>query len=202
MTEIDLLADSTDQGNSVPDTAALKQVSSLVASWDKINSELKAMATKTAILSAQKKEIENRLLPDAMASAGTKKLVTTSGRTVEVDDIVNGNIPAPSTIEKAKGSERDQLQARRIMALEVVRSKWPGLVKTELVVTLGIGETELATRVALLIRDQFSLEPEIKENINPNTLNAHFRELKSEGKLADIPVEPFSLYVGPYAKIK
>jgi hypothetical protein len=198
LSSLDLEADA----RNVPDSPALASVRKLVDEWDKIEVELRKLAGLVAARLERKAEIERSSLPDAMASAGVTSFVADNGRKVDVKQVVNGNIPALSTIEKTKGPEKGILQARRDAAIAVVKEKWPGLVKTELTVSLGKGETELATQVAELIRKQFELEPSVDETIHPASLNSHFNELKEQGRLEDIPVEPFALYVGPIAKIK
>jgi len=200
--EINLLEDSTDQGNQVPDSPALTKVSALVADWDLKGGEIKRIEEKLAYLKKVRFDIERELLPTAMAEAGVTSFVTKTGRSVKIDEVINGNIPALSTIEKLRGDERTQMEARRTQAIDIVREKWPGLIKTELSVSLGRGETELATQMSELLRKQFGVTPETSESIHPMTLNSHFKELKNDGKLEEIPVEPFSLYVGPIAKIK
>jgi hypothetical protein len=200
--DIDLLADSTDLGNAVPDSPALARVSDLVAKWDVLGGDIKRLEAAIATKKQERSSIEQELLPTAMTEAGVSAFVTKSGRSVKIDETINGNIPAASTIEKAKGPEKDILIQRRITCLSIVRSKWPGLIKTELSVSLGKGETDLANRIAEQLRKLFGVEPSIDETIHPATLNSHFKELKNDGKLEEIPAEPFNLYVGPIAKIK
>lgn len=195
---LDLEADA----RKVPDSPALATVRKLVDEYDTLERDIKKLAARMGELSSRKSQIERESLPGAMAEAGVQKFVADNGRSVEIRHIVNGNIPAVTTIEKAKGPERLALQARRDAALAVVRAKWPGLIRTELSLSLGKGETDLASRVSQLIRNQFGLEPSVDETIHPASLNSHFNELKEQGHLEEIPVEPFALYVGPIAKVK
>lgn len=195
---LDLEADS----RAVPDSPALATVRKLVEEYDSLERDIKKVAARLGALSARKLQIERESLPGAMAEAGIQSFKADNGRSVEIKHIVNGSIPALSTIEKAKGPERLALQTRRDNAIAVVRAKWPGLIRTDLSVSLGKGETELATQVAELIRNQFQLEPSVDETIHPASLNSHFNELKEAGRLEDIPTEPFALYVGPIAKVK
>jgi hypothetical protein len=199
---IDLLSDSMDHGNQVPDSPALSKVSDLVAQWDVLGGDIKRLETTLAAKKASRADIEKELLPTAMSEAGVTSFVTKSGRSVKIDEVINGNIPAISTIEKAKGEERAALEARRNEAIGVVRSKWPGLIKTEVSVSLGKGETELATQMVELLRKEFDVTPSVDETIHPASLNSHFKQLKDDGKLEEIPQEPFALYIGPIAKIK
>ncbi len=200
--DIDLLADSSDLGTSVPDSPALKQVNELVAEYDRLGAEMQTLAERMAARAARRKSIEEELMPGAMMEAGIQTFRTTSGRSVVVETVVRGNIPALSTIDKAKGDEKQFLLARRSTAIGIVRDRWPGLIKTNLTLSLGRGEAEVANRIAELIRNQFKLSPEIEENIHPQTLNSHFKEMMADGKLEEIPGEPFALYTGPIAKIK
>lgn len=199
---INLLEDSMDHGTQVPDSPALIKVSDLVAKWDLKKGRIRQLE---AALDAEKRDvssIEKELLPNAMSEAGVTAFVTKTGRSVKIDEVINGNIPALSTIEKAKGDERTILENRRMTAVSIVREKWPGLIKTEVSVSLGKGETELATQMVELLREQFGVAPSVDESIHPASLNSHFKQLKEDGKLGEIPPEPFALYIGPIAKIK
>lgn len=203
--QIDLmtvLTDSLNQSEAVPNSPALRQVSALVEEWDTIQARIKKAEEFIELHSARRKDIEQVALPASMMEAGVTEFRTTSGRMVKIDEVVNGSIPAVSTIDKTKGPKRLDLQRRREAALAIIRHRWPGLLKTEVSVSLGREEAGLASRIAELIRTQFELDPSVDETVHPATLNAHFRELKDMGKLGDIPVEPFALYVGPIARIK
>ncbi len=196
--DIDLIGDAS----IAPDSVKLKNVAVLVTEWDSIMAALTRLAVDVQRLSARKTELEQVSLPASMTEAGVSSFVSDSGRSVKIEQVVRGNIPAISTVEKAKGPERTALAARRDTALEVVRAKWPGLIKTELSLSLGKGEAEVALRIAGLIREQFGFAPSVDETINPATLNSHFKELMEQGHVEEIPVEPFALYIGPIAKIK
>lgn len=202
LAQFDPLADSPDNKAAVPDSPALQNVSNLVTEWDKNKGEVKKLEAMLAERKARMRAIEENDLPASMTEAGITKFVTSTGREVVVDEVVRGNIPALTTIEKLKGGDRVIMEKRRNEAYDYVREHWPGLVKTELSVSLGKGETEVATRIAELIRNQFELDPSIDETIHPASLNSHFKELKNDGKLEEIPADLFSLYVGPIAKIK
>ena len=199
--EIDLLADSPDN-SGVPNTPALQTVSALVAEYDVVAADIKRLDYELSVRKQRKLAIEREAMPLAMETAGVSSFTTPSGRSVKIEEVVNGNIPAATTIEKARGEDRLILVRRRELAISIVKEKWPGLVKTELSLSLGKGETELASRIAEEIRKLFQLTASIDETIHPASLNSHFNELKADGRLAEIPVEPFALYIGPIAKIK
>lgn len=200
--KINLLEDSTDLGTQVPDSPALTKVSDLVAKWDLVGGDIKKLEALISAKKVQKVQIEQDLLPTAMSEAGVSSFVTKTGRSVKIDEVINGSIPAPSTIDKLRGDERVAAEKRRHDAFAVVHEKWPGLIKTELSVSLGKGETELASRMVVLLRKEFDVTATVDETINHMSLNAHFKELKNDGRLEEIPVEPFQLYIGPIARIK
>ncbi len=203
MTMIDLLSDSPDNQPVVPDSPALKSVSKLAEEYGLLQADIATLKERIAIREARLNQIIKEAMPAAMEQAGVSSFIASNGRSIKIDEIVNGNIPAETTIAKERDPDKKAaLTARRIEALGIVRSKWPGLIKTDLSLSLGKGETEQALRIAELIRTQFKLNPTIDETIHPASLNSHFKELKENGKLGDIPVEPFALYVGPIAKIK
>jgi hypothetical protein len=201
MTEIDLLSDSPDN-QQVPDSPALESISKLAEEYDLLKKDLKILAERTRIREERVKDIEQRAMPMAMEQAGVTSFVAKNGRSVKIKEIINGNIPALSTIDKKKGLERDTLLARRNQAFDIIRKKWSGLLKTELSVSFGKGEADLATRAVELLREQLQLTPTIDETVHHATLNAHFKELKDSGRLGEIPVEPFNLFIGPIAEIK
>lgn len=198
MLEIDLEADA----RNVPDTPALHRVAELVSQWELAGGELARLEERMELLKTARSEIEKRHLPGAMQEAGISSFKTTNGRSVEIKQVVNGSIPALTSIEKAKGDLKASLFHRRNLCYQIVKSHWPGLIKTELSLSLGRGELALAGQVAELIRNQFKLSPTIDETIHPQTLNSHFGELLEQGRIGDVPADVFSLYVGPIAKIK
>jgi hypothetical protein len=195
---LDLEADA----RRVPNSPALATVRNLVDEWDRLERDLRKLGAEMAARIERKQQIERESLPGAMAEAGVAAFVADNGRAVKIEQVINGNIPALSTIEKAKGEERGWLEKRRAACLAHIRTKWPGLIKTELSVSLGKGETVVATQMVELLRNQFNVEPSVDETVHHGTLNSHFKELKEQGKLEEIPAETFALYVGPIAKIK
>jgi len=202
LSNIDVLGDSPDS-QLIPDSPQLEAISKLVEEYDLLQSDLKVLAQRATVREERVEQILSRLLPEAMEQAGVMSFVTKSGRSVTVDDKINGNIPAESTIAKEKDPvKRAALQQRREEALRVIAEKWPGLIKTEVSVQLGRGELDVAIKAVKLLREQLDLPASIDQNVHPSTLNSHFKELKAEGKLEEIPVEPFALFIGPYAKIK
>jgi hypothetical protein len=200
--DFDLEGDSLEQATPIADGEKLKAISALVDEWDKHQALI--LRAETALYRAKEQvaQIEKERLPAAMAEAGVTSFKTASGRAIAIETVANGNIPALSTVEKAKGSLRVALQERRDRALTYVRTYWPGLVKTEVSLALGRGEAEMASRIAEFIRKEFKLTPEVAETIHPSTLNAHFKEINQQGKIGEVPAELFALYVGPIAKIK
>jgi hypothetical protein len=180
----------------------LAKVSDLVAKWDLLGGDLKKLEVALELKKKQRQEIENELLPNAMTEAGVTSFVTKTGRSVKIDEVINGSIPAISTIEKLRGEERAAAEKRRAEAFRIVGEKWPGLIKTEVSVSLGKGETEVASQMVELLRKEFGVAPTVDESIHHASLNSHFKQLKDDGKLGEIPPEPFALYVGPRAKIK
>lgn len=202
LSSIDVVGDSPD-AKVVPDSPQLEAVAKLVEEYDLIQSDLKILAQRVEVREDRIEMILSQLLPAAMEQAGVTSFVTKSGRSVTIDDKINGSIPALSTIAKEKDpTKKAALLARREEALRVIEEKWPGLIKTEVNVALGRGELDVAIQAVKLLREQLDLPASVKQDVNHNTLNAHFKELKAEGKLEEVPVEPFALYIGPYAKIK
>ncbi len=198
---IDLAADAQ-AAQASPDSPALKSVADQVREWGLAKRRIADLAQELGRLSAVVTEIEQVRLPAAMAEAGVQSFTTPDGRSVKIEVVARGNIPAMTSIEKAKGAEKAALVARRNTAIEYVRTHWSGLIKTELSLSLGKGEAEVALRIAEMIRNQFQLSPTVDETIHPATLNSHFNELREMGTLKDVPTEPFAMYVGPIAKIK
>lgn len=202
LSSIDVVGDSPD-AKAVPDSPQLEAVAKLVEEYDLLQADLKILAQRAAVREERVEAILSQLLPAAMEQAGVSSFVTKSGRSVIVDDKVNGNIPALSTIVKEKDpAKKAMLLQRREDALRIIGEKWPGLIKTEVSVQLGRGELDLALKAVKLLREQLDLPASVDQNVHPQTLNSHFKELKEVGRLGEIPTEPFALFIGPYAKIK
>lgn len=180
----------------------LLPVAKLVEEYDEKCRQIEATEELLSSLKKRKAEIETAALPVAMTEAGISAFKHVSGRSVTVKTVCQGNIPAETSVSKAKPDVRQQLLTRRLSGLAYVRQHWPGLIKTELNLSLPKGEAEVALRIAELIRNQFKLTPSVAEIIHPATLNSHFKELMEQGKIGAVPADLFALYIGPIATIK
>src|SRR3954468_17193862 len=187
---------------TIPDSQALAGVARWVDEWDDVVKRIDATEGLLSALKARKQKLEQEVGPAARFEAVVSGFRATRGRVVNIETVCQGNIPADTTIQKAKGEEREALLQRRQLGLAHVRQYWPGLIKTELSLSLPKGEAEVALRIAALIRNQFQLNPSVAESIHHATLNSHFKELLTMGRVGDIPIDTFALYVGPLAKIK
>jgi hypothetical protein len=123
-----------------------------------------------------------------------------SGAMVKIKNIVSGSLPAPGTIEKAKGDNKKELIARLKEGLAWLRKNKAGdLIKNQVSVLLPAGADKVAQEAAAALR-KLKLSPVRTMTIHPQSLNGYLREAIANGK--DIPQKTFSLFIGQIAEIE
>lgn len=154
-------------------------------------------------LKERKKELEHILtevLPDAMTEEMLQEFKLDSGVVVKLKSIVSGNLPAPGTIAKAKGEEKERLMQRLQDGITWLHSNGAGdLIKNEVSVLMPAGSNELADKAVESLRS-LNLTPVRNMTVHPQTLNSYLREAMANG--VEIPQEPFGLYTGQVAKFE
>jgi hypothetical protein len=150
-------------------------------------------------LQRRHRELTTKTLPEQMDEIGVSSFALANGAKVEVNSIVQGSIPSPSGIKKAKGEERQALIKRREGCFAWLKDKGHGdLIKHEIALTFGRDSDEEVTKVKTLL-DGAGFRYSDEEMVAPQTLGAFIREQIASG--VDIPSDLFGLYTGKLAKI-
>lgn len=138
-------------------------------------------------LKAAKKDLQTLLeqrIPDAFAAADMSEFRTTDGKVVKVEPFVDCSIPVPM----------------RDSALQWLRDNGhAGIIKCEVSMAFGAGDTETARTLAAELRERVGVPVEVSESVHPQTLKRFAREVLGEG--GSLP-ESFSVYTGTRATIK
>lgn len=174
-----------------------KEVVTLPASADALQ-EIVALAQQQIALESAVLDIENALqdakamlrqvqmedLPTAMRAARLTEFTLESGEKLKLEH----NFEAGIKVED---------RPRAFAWLEA--HDFDGLIKTEVVVTFGRGELELAEALALTLQKK-KLNVELKRNIHGQTLTAWVRE--SDREKRKIPNDLFGVHPLDFVKIK
>jgi hypothetical protein len=154
-------------------------------------------------LKARKAELQKIMmeeLPSLMMEESLQEFKLESGAMVKIKNIVSGSLPAPGTIEKAKGDDKKELIARLKEGLAWLRKNKAGdLIKNQVSVLLPAGADKVAQEAAAALR-KLKLSPVRTMTIHPQSLNGYLREAIANGK--DIPQKTFSLFIGQIAEIE
>lgn len=171
------------QSLSATNEAALRKVSSLVSQMAVLEQQVENTEQELKRYKESLRQIEEVLLPAALAEAGTSQLTTTDGVQVTVVPFYSASIPKNRTDE----------------AYEWLRQNGHGdLVKNLVSVTFGRQEDDKALELMQgLERRGYSVGQ--KQWVEPMTLKAFVREQLEGG--ADIPTDLFGVYAGSKAKI-
>lgn len=186
MTNINFEADA-ESTTGVASDDKLKRVSTLADAAlacaelvDQLESRVKEEKTRL-------RELVERQLPEAMASAGMEKFTTTEGAEVSVKREVYATIS----------------EANRVAAHAWLREHGHGdLIKNTLTVTFGAGEdTDAAGAKSLLEASGLSYGGiEQREGVHPQTLRVFVREQVEGGR--QVPLDLFGAHLATLAKIK
>lgn len=132
------------------------------------------------------KDLSERNLPQAFNSLGLSRITLDSGYELELKPF-----SAVGVIKERQPQALDHLAA----------VGGADLVKTEVTVSLGRGQTELAGHVAWLLT-VFGLLPSVERTVNFQTLNAWFRQELLRDPLFRLDGELFNVFVGQVVKLK
>jgi hypothetical protein len=154
-------------------------------------------------LKARKAELQKIMmeeLPSLMMEESLQEFKLESGAMVKIKNIVSGSLPAPGTIDRAKGDDKKELIARLKEGLAWLRKNKAGdLIKNQVSVLLPAGADKVAQEAAAALR-KLKLSPVRTMTIHPQSLNGYLREAIANGK--DIPQKTFSLFIGQIAEIE
>lgn len=144
-------------------------------------------------------KMKTETLPDIMLSIGLQKFSLADGTEIKIEPKINANIPTLSSIERAQGNRRQELMDRRTFAFKYLRNHHAdSLIKTEIKVSLGKNEDELAKKVCNEIL-RLGIQPRQEETVHAGSLKKFIKEMLADGE--HVPTDVFQLYQYKEAKI-
>lgn len=173
-------------GITAPAADQLKSLETMIGEAVSFAEQVEAAELLVKHLKSEQKELLEKTIPDAMASAGVDSFKTKGGVSVSVRDFVNGSLP--------KGL------AERKAAIEWLTDAGAvGLLKTKLELEFGRGDHNWAQEVKSKL-DAVGASYKEKEDVHPQTLAAFARERMKNGEPVDL--QALGLYAGRAAKIE
>ena len=152
----------------------------------------------------QKKQDLNKLanqdLPDLMQELNIKDFSLNNGAKVKVEDVVSASVPSQSSIIRAKGDEKAELEIRQQQCFEWLRANGGAeLIKSNVEVQFGRDEDALCNEFTQELKNR-SLHYKRAIGVHPATINSFIKEKIDNGQ--NIPRDLFKIYEGRRAKIR
>lgn len=167
----------------------LKQISEQARKAVALEQQINDLAAAQLTLSQERDKILNVTLPAMFDSAGMTAFDLEDGSSVEIKDVVSGNLPSASS----KPKERERAIAW------LLKNGGKGLIKTSFATEFGVDQTALVKKFeSLIIKGGFAAKK--ATGVHHQTLCAFVRELLEKGK--KVPIETLGIYVGRHAKIQ
>lgn len=144
-------------------------------------------------------DLVRKRIPEVMTEAGVTNWGTKDVQ-VTLRDGFEASLPAASTIDKAKGTKREELLDRMRRGYAWLREHGAGdLIKRQLAVQLGKGQDEAATELAERLRAE-GFPVLDAETVHPATLKKFLADESSAG--VDVPKDVFGVHRYTYAAVK
>jgi hypothetical protein len=152
----------------------------------------------------QKKQDLNKLanqdLPDLMQELNIKDFSLNNGAKVKVEDVVSASVPSQSSIIRAKGDDKAELEIRQQQCFEWLRANGGAeLIKSNVEVQFGRDEDALCNEFTQELKNR-SLHYKRAIGVHPATINSFIKEKIDNGQ--NIPRDLFKIYEGRRAKIR
>lgn len=161
-------------------TTELLDISTLAARQLELEEKVRSIESDLKAANEELRQVQEFLLPEAMASVGMAEFKMEDGRKVTIREDIFASIRA------------DHTEA----AFEWLASQGLGdIIKDEVRVRFGKGESDKALEVVSFCKDR-RYNAEEKMTVNPQTLKATIKEQMARG--VQFPEEMFS--VAPYKK--
>lgn len=183
---------------SIPDDGAVKSIAALANEQLAAEDEVARLEEQLKRAKAQLSQVQDNLLPTAMASAGVVNFTLTDGSKIAVRDNYRcGQLDDGPQREEGRALEE------RLEALRWLEDAGHGdLPKRVVSVTMGADSEEMAREIIDLVRSHPGANRLLIDNrrtVPWNTLSAFTREQLREGN--DIPLDVLGVTVQRSAKI-
>tara|TARA_Y100000004_G_scaffold119482_1_gene134253 strand:- start:4671 stop:5243 length:573 start_codon:yes stop_codon:yes gene_type:complete len=175
---------SVDEWQQENTDAELSKVSAKAQEQLDLEKEIKDLEEQLKETKSRHRAVSELELPEAMQEANLAEIVLTNGAKISVKPFYKGYI-----------SEENREDAMAWL----VDNNHGSLIKNEVTLKFGKDEDEKAAATVEQLKQQ-GLDPNVKQGVHPQTLNAFIKEQITGGK--DIPSDIFGIYVGSRANIK
>jgi hypothetical protein len=175
-------------------TDMVKEVTALENKMSEHHEELGKLNERRAAL-------QTDLIPNLMMELGLRSFKTATGESVDIRDVISGNLPAPTTIARATPEEQKALSQRRKDGLKWLTKHFPEVVKCSVAVAFDKGDAKKAEVLVKQLQVSYGKGAvSLDVGVHPATLNKVLYESITAGKPA--PVDIFNVWVGYNAVIK
>jgi hypothetical protein len=152
-----------------------------------LTKQLADLENQVALTKESLRRITEQDLPEAMDEAGMTAFKLEDGTEIKVKPFYAASIP-----EERKEEAFTWMKER----------DFDGMIKSEVKVSFGKGEYEIAQSFLNFIRgfNEKAIDPEYKETVHWQTLRAFVKEQIEGGK--ELPLDLFGVFVGRKAELK
>lgn len=162
----------------------LQMISGLAQKQVQLETSIANLLQQVADKNEQLKEVQERLLPNAMAEVGMAEFKLEDGTKISIKNDVHCSIPKDDG-GRAFGWLRDH--------------EFGGLIKNQIIAEFGKGEDEQAIAAATLLAEH-GYHPEQKQSVHPSTLKAFVKEQMNKGN--EIPLDVFGAFTTTKSKVE
>jgi len=177
-------ASSTEEWNETTLDSEFANISNKAAAMQKLQEDVQTLEQALKETKEKLRVFEEQELPEAMQAANLQEIKLTNGAKITISQFYKGSI-----------SEKHREKAHEWL----LNNNHGGIIKHEVSLKFGKDEGEKANDAVQSLK-QKGLDPDVKESVHWQTLNAFVREQMTSGK--DLPADLFGVYVGSRAKLK
>lgn len=163
--------------------ATLERLTALALESKELDKKITEATIALEELKAQQDKILMGHIPSIMETLGLEEFKLTDGSKVSVKEDVKCGLS-----EERKPAAFDWLR----------KNQCDGIIKTGVSLSFGKGENE-AVKKAMHVLAEAGFEPNVSENVHPQTLKSFVKEQLEAG--ANLPLETFGVYEYKVAKI-
>lgn len=175
--------DDLPQASGEVQAATLERLTALAVESKELDKRINDATIALEELKSEQDRILMQHIPTIMATLGLEEFKLTDGSKVTVKEDVKCGLS-----EERKPAAFDWLRANQC----------DGIIKTAVSLAFGKGETD-AVKKAMEVLAEAGFEPNVSENVHPQTLKSFVKEQLEAG--TNIPLETFGVYEYKVAKI-
>ena len=171
-----------EKDREIPGTHELQNLEELISQHDDTTVKIAELEEQVKELSAQKRRLEESMIPELMKQIGMEKFTTTSGRSVTMKNFIFASIT----------------KKNKPLAIGwLMKNGFGDIVKNEIKIYLDSRDNDKAEG---LLKDLRQYHPDQRITVHAQTLKAFVKEQRERG--VEIPEDLFGIYELTKAIIK